>query len=1310
MLTGSAIDVSSSLAGIHLIKPLKEVGTLTARGSSSSRIRFRWLVSALIVVAVVVLFAFGQQYRTYTFSGLVYAVEPFGGIRPVENVLVQLYMADQPWGESGPTEYIASTTTDGAGIFRFSFTGDWMVYFHVKATPPTGHSALGCEGGPWGIAAADNVVELPNWPLDLEGIEFRVSCEGDLCEKPEGVTAEIVLSLESGDYEIEVNEAGESTITMEGFGYTSSPGDPMLPFRIYDVIVPPDVEWETVELELAPQVSAVPGEHLIGPAAPFVTRVGDSFEITWGEAKEIADGRNIDVYESNVPFPSKPVDIISQGQMRKWRFLRLAFTPIQYNPVTGQLTLVGSVEVRLRFQRAGGEEYRTDPLLGDTLMDEEASVRFFNFDSAQEWYEYAPDQEAAGGGAGAEYPGYAIVTTNAIAKGSNKMLAAFESFKKSQGRTVHIVTEDEYGSGTGGTAEKIRQWLKDNYVSLGIKWVLLIGNPDPDDPDSPTDAGGDVPMKMCWPRRHEYCKYYGGEKAPTDHFFADLTGDWDLDKDGYYGEHVSFSNPTSPDPQIHEDTFSVRWTGKIEVDTEDWYGFATHSDDGIRVWVDGQSVIDHWVAHLPTKFTSNVKLTQGKHDIKIEYYQKSDEAVARLYWSPPVSTGQMASYMIVPNSRFSHLEGGAYVSGLKAEYFDNEALAGPPTVTRVDPTIDFYWGTGDYDKAGKGVDFAQEVYVGRIPVYNNDYAALDGILGKIITYESSYSIPEWRKRVLLPMPKNSEKGFGWDVGEWIKENALIPFNLGFYRLYSEKYGLNPEASSCDAGKVEAEWKKGYGVVTWVTHGTAKTAVSVFDKDQCSKLDDDRPSFVFLGACSNGQPEVSWNLQYELLKRGAVNTVGATSYTAGTFTTDKGAISKYRGMLQDFACFYTGYLAGLKKSSGEALYTVKNDNTNVLSSRRKNSMVLNIYGDPDCSLLRPYEYAGEPVDVIPVLDVSGSMSEYASKAKKDAKIDVLKTATKHLTDLLDADGNHQLGLVTFSTTASSPATMKLEAFNASAKAKAHSAIKNTSAGGLTSIGAGLKQAVDEFKARGKSGNRRVVLLVTDGMENTGPMIKDVQSKLIAEGISVHALGLGYSYGIDAKKLMTLANDTGGSYRVEDAALKYHKYFIEMLCNAADKTQVVKDPVFELNYGQTEQISVTIGVDEEEAIFTAYWLDVDSAIELTVCSPIGEVYDSGVPEFVGASRYALYKIDLTGLPIDRRAGEWVMDLRGVADQPVQVSASAFARPGPTLTVELDPRLLQTGDAVLVAARIENGAHPSRGLTLSATTTVPRLDSAT
>ncbi|MBL0361013.1 MAG: hypothetical protein IPP70_08135 [Elusimicrobia bacterium] len=50
----------------------------------------------------------------------------------------------------------------------------------------------------------------------------------------------------------------------------------------------------------------------------------------------------------------------------------------------------------------------------------------------------------------------------------------------------------------------------------------------------------------------------------------------------------------SPDLSLGSDTFSVRWTGSVTPRYSESYTFHVEADDGVRLWVDGQLIIDQW--------------------------------------------------------------------------------------------------------------------------------------------------------------------------------------------------------------------------------------------------------------------------------------------------------------------------------------------------------------------------------------------------------------------------------------------------------------------------------------------------------------------------------------------------------------------------------------------------------------------------------------------------------------------------------------------------------------------------------------------
>ncbi|HEY8718106.1 MAG TPA: PQQ-dependent sugar dehydrogenase [Pengzhenrongella sp.] len=103
----------------------------------------------------------------------------------------------------------------------------------------------------------------------------------------------------------------------------------------------------------------------------------------------------------------------------------------------------------------------------------------------------------------------------------------------------------------------------------------------------------------------------------------------------------------APVSGIGADTFSVRWSGAVIPRYSQTYTFATTSDDGVRLWVNGTRVIDQWTNHSSRVDTGTITLTSGVPvPIVLEYYDGTGNAVAQLRWS---STSQAQE--VVPTDR-----------------------------------------------------------------------------------------------------------------------------------------------------------------------------------------------------------------------------------------------------------------------------------------------------------------------------------------------------------------------------------------------------------------------------------------------------------------------------------------------------------------------------------------------------------------------------------------------------------------------------------------------------------------------------------
>ena len=90
----------------------------------------------------------------------------------------------------------------------------------------------------------------------------------------------------------------------------------------------------------------------------------------------------------------------------------------------------------------------------------------------------------------------------------------------------------------------------------------------------------------------------------------------------------------APDPAVAADGFSVRWTGEVEAAFTETYTFYTNSDDGVRLWVDGQPLVDNWTDHTVVENSGNIDLVAGNiYSLQMEYYDNTGPAVAELLWS-----------------------------------------------------------------------------------------------------------------------------------------------------------------------------------------------------------------------------------------------------------------------------------------------------------------------------------------------------------------------------------------------------------------------------------------------------------------------------------------------------------------------------------------------------------------------------------------------------------------------------------------------------------------------------------------------------
>ncbi|MCJ7776846.1 MAG: glycoside hydrolase family 3 C-terminal domain-containing protein, partial [Sedimentisphaerales bacterium] len=87
----------------------------------------------------------------------------------------------------------------------------------------------------------------------------------------------------------------------------------------------------------------------------------------------------------------------------------------------------------------------------------------------------------------------------------------------------------------------------------------------------------------------------------------------------------------SPGSGVNANNFSARWTGKLVVPTSGLYEIGMNTDDGFRLYLNGQLLINDWNDHAARYTSVSVQLTAGQqNDLIIEYYENLGSAVAKL--------------------------------------------------------------------------------------------------------------------------------------------------------------------------------------------------------------------------------------------------------------------------------------------------------------------------------------------------------------------------------------------------------------------------------------------------------------------------------------------------------------------------------------------------------------------------------------------------------------------------------------------------------------------------------------------------------
>mgnify|MGYP005855039393 FL=1 len=310
-------------------------------------------------------------------------------------------------------------------------------------------------------------------------------------------------------------ENGFDRIKALEFSLRGEPGTPELPAVYLNYIIPPNAKAESL-IVFQFQLTQIPGEYYIYPTQP-PTVIGET--VPWVPPDTL-------IYNSDELFPGEFIRITGEGIMDGARIVTVEVKPLQYRPKTKRLYLIRPIGFEFAFSERAFPELRTKVRGKNEQAVYDAVLRSVvkNKNEISTFYQKPAIVEENQIGSAAPYPiGPAIIIA------PQQFHSAFQPYANwltDQGIKTYLITPQtiyQYFPGVDN-AEKVRNYIKHCYENGGGTYFILGGD------DCSSQHINLVPVRWC--NRYEYDTI----PIPTDLYFSDLTGNWDVDGDGYWGE------------------------------------------------------------------------------------------------------------------------------------------------------------------------------------------------------------------------------------------------------------------------------------------------------------------------------------------------------------------------------------------------------------------------------------------------------------------------------------------------------------------------------------------------------------------------------------------------------------------------------------------------------------------------------------------------------------------------------------------------------------------------------------------------------
>ncbi|MFO8077392.1 MAG: C25 family cysteine peptidase [Thermoplasmatota archaeon] len=342
---------------------------------------------------------------------------------------------------------------------------------------------------------------------------------------------EIMVSYFFGEPSMNVIMVGDTTydtIHMKNTISAADPGKPVLPICGAYILLPPDSTYADITVQCNKQIT-LDGTYDILPASRPVPKTATS-------TPSIPEKDPL-VYQSSSPFPKESFDVVGTYVLKGYIILVLNLYPVQYIPTTGEIIYYQSIDVSITCKE---KQSKTLPISNQLGAESEIVNRVDNPDLLSL---YKPEKQQM---SSLDSYDMLILTTESLKNSFIPLKNAHDG----NGVLTRIKTLSDISLLTDSiTTEDIRDFIRDEYLEHGIRYVLLGGDADI------------VPDRILWVEGMDEEKWHMETFLPSDMYYGCLDGPYNFDGDDQWGE------PTDGENGGDVDLFAEVYVGRAPVDS-----------------------------------------------------------------------------------------------------------------------------------------------------------------------------------------------------------------------------------------------------------------------------------------------------------------------------------------------------------------------------------------------------------------------------------------------------------------------------------------------------------------------------------------------------------------------------------------------------------------------------------------------------------------------------------------------------------------------------------------------------------------------